>query len=112
MEATDFALADEWLDFIEKDDLKTTLLNLKSAGIVDEIQEISWLSRLQNHLPMLAMMAEQDRIVDNRKVGQFLDHLFSCGTKDQLITLSSGHAIQFEKPEEAASAISRFIRNL
>lgn len=112
LEATDFTRVDEWLDFIEKDDLKTTLLNLKSARIMDEIQEMSWLARLQNHLPILAMMAEQDRIVDNRRVSQFLDHLFSCGTKDQLITLSSGHAIQFEKPREAALAILRFIRNL
>ncbi|MHB8137762.1 MAG: alpha/beta fold hydrolase [Smithellaceae bacterium] len=112
MEATDFTLADKWLDFIEKDDLKTTLLNIKSARIMDEIQEMSWIAMLQNRLPVIAIMAEQDRIVDNRKVVQFLDHLFSGDTRNQLITLSSGHAIQFEKPQEAALAILKFIRNL
>ncbi|PKN18068.1 MAG: hypothetical protein CVU71_11140 [Deltaproteobacteria bacterium HGW-Deltaproteobacteria-6] len=112
MEATDFTLVDEWLDFIEKDDLKTTLLNLKSSGIASEIQEMSWLAMPRNGLPVLAMIAEQDRIVDNRKITQFLDQLFSRETKNQLIVFSSGHAIQFEKPREAALAISGFIRNL
>ena len=112
MEATDFTMVDEWLDFIEKDDLKTIFLNLKSARIMDEIQEMSWSAMLQNRLPVLAIMAEKDRIVDNNKVKQLLDHLFSGDTGNQLITLSSGHAIQFEKPREAALAILNFIRNL
>ncbi|PKN86040.1 MAG: hypothetical protein CVU51_07815 [Deltaproteobacteria bacterium HGW-Deltaproteobacteria-1] len=112
MEATDFTFVDEWLDFIEKDALKTIFLNLKSTRIMDEIQEMSWFAMLQNRLPVLAIMAEQDRIVDNNKVKQFLDHVFSGDTGNQLITLSSGHAIQFEKPKEAALAILNFIRNL
>ena len=112
MEATDFTLVDEWLDFIEKDELKTTLLNLKSARIMDEIQEMSESAMLKNRLPVLAIMAEQDRIVDNSKVEQLLDHFFSGDTGNQLITLSSGHAIQLEKPKEAALAILNFIRNL
>ena len=77
MEATDFTLVDEWLDFIEKDDLKTTLITLKSVSIMDEIQELSWFAMLQNRLPVLAIMAEHDRIVDNNKVLQFIGHLFS-----------------------------------
>jgi L-alanine-DL-glutamate epimerase-like enolase superfamily enzyme/pimeloyl-ACP methyl ester carboxylesterase len=112
MEATDFTLVDEWLDFIEKDDLKTIFLNLKSARIMDEIQEMSWPAMLQNRLPVLAIMAEQDRIVDNNKVIQLLDRFFSGDTGNQLITLNSGHAIQFEKSKEAALAILNFIRNL
>lgn len=112
MEATDFTLVDEWLDFIEKDDLKTIFLNLKSTRVMDEIQEMSWFAMLQSRLPVLAIMAEQDRIVDNNKVEQLLDHLFSGDTGNQLITLNSGHAIQFEKPKEAALAILNFIRNL
>lgn len=112
MESTDFTLVDEWLDFIEKDELKTTLLNLKSARIMDEIQEMSWPAMLKNRLPVIAIMAEKDRIVDNDKVIKFLDHLFSGDTGNQIIILSSGHAIQFEKPEETALAILNFIRNL
>jgi L-alanine-DL-glutamate epimerase-like enolase superfamily enzyme/pimeloyl-ACP methyl ester carboxylesterase len=112
MEATDFTLVDEWLDFIEKDDLKTIFLNLKSARIMEEIQEMSWSAMLKNRLPVLAIMADEDRIVDNGKIMQLLDHLFSGDAGNQLITLSSGHAIQFEKPEEAALAILNFIRNL
>gem|GEM_PF-200382 len=112
MEAADFTLVDEWLDFIEKDDLKTIFLNLKSTRIMDEIQEMSWFAMLQNRIPVLAIMAEQDRIVDNNKVKQLLDSLFSGDTGNQLITLNSGHAIQFEKPKEAALAILNFIRNL
>lgn len=112
MVATDFTLVDEWLDFIEKDPLKTTLVTLKSVNIIEEIQEMSWSAMLQNRLPVLVMTAEQDRMVDNRKVRQFIDHFFSDEPENRLISLNSGHAIQFEKAEEVASAILNFIRNL
>ena len=41
-------LVDEWLDFIDNDDLKTTMITLKSVNIMDEIQELSWFAMLQN----------------------------------------------------------------
>jgi pimeloyl-ACP methyl ester carboxylesterase len=110
MEATDFTLVDEWLDFIDNDDLKTTMITLKSVSIMDEIQELSWFAMLQNSLPVLAIMAKNDRIVDNNKVQQFIGHLFSGENQNRLISLESGHAIQFEKPEEVATEILNFIR--
>jgi len=109
MEATDFTLVDEWLDFIESDDLKTTLITLKSVSIMDEVQELSWFAMLQNRLPVLAIMAEHDRIVDNKKVRQFIGHLFSGENKNRMVSLASGHAIQFERPEEVATEILTFI---
>ena len=110
MEATDFTLVDEWLDFIDNDDLKTTMITLKSVSIMDEIQELSWFAMLQNSLPVLAIMAKNDRIVDNNKVQQFIGHLFSGENQNRMISLESGHAIQFEKPEEVATEILNFIR--
>ena len=110
MEATDFTLVDEWLDFIDKDELKTTMTTFKSVNIMDEIQELSWLAMLQNHLPVLAIMANNDRIVDNNKVLQFIGHLFSGSNHNRLVSLESGHAIQFERPEEVAVEILNFIR--
>ena len=110
MEATDFTLIDEWLDFIDNDDLKTTMITLKSTSIMDEVQELSWFAILQNTLPVLAIMAENDRIVDNNKVLQFIGHLFTGDNQNRLVSLESGHAIQFEKPEEVAIEILNFIR--
>jgi len=112
MEATDFTLADEWLDYIEQDNLKTTFLTLKSARIMDEIQEMSWFAMLANTLPALVIIGEQDRIVDNRKVLQFLDPFFSGASKNRILSLESGHAVHFEKTRDVASAIAGFIRNL
>ena len=113
MEATDFTLVDEWLDFIDNDNLKTTMITLKSVNIMDEVQELSWFAMLQNRLPVLAIMANNDRIVDNNKVLQFIGHLFSTGEKqNRLISLESGHAIQFERPEEVATEIIKFIRQI
>lgn len=109
MVATDFTFVEEWLDFIEKDDLKTTLITLKSVSIMDEIQELSWSAMLNNQLPVLAIMAEHDRIVDNNKVKQFLGHLLSGKDKNRMVSLASGHAIQFERPEEVAAEILTFI---
>ena len=110
MEATDFTLVDEWIDFIENDNLKTTLITLKSVSIMDEIQELSWFAMMQNRLPLLAIMAEHDRIVDNNKVRQFIGHLFSGENKNRMVSLASGHAIQFERPEEVATEILNFIQ--
>lgn len=110
MEATDFTLVDEWLDFIENDALKTTLITLKSVSIMDEIQELSWFAMLQNRLPVLAIMAEHDRIVDNNKVLQFIGPLFTGENENRMVSLACGHAIQFERAEEVATEILTFIR--
>jgi L-alanine-DL-glutamate epimerase-like enolase superfamily enzyme/pimeloyl-ACP methyl ester carboxylesterase len=110
MEATDFTLVDEWLDFIDSDDLKTTMITFKSVNIMDEVQELSWFAMLQNRLPVLAIMAKNDRIVDNNKVLQFIGHLFSGENQNRMVSLESGHAIQFEKPEEVATEIINFVR--
>ncbi|HUH65823.1 MAG TPA: alpha/beta hydrolase, partial [Syntrophales bacterium] len=89
---------------------KTTMITLKTVSIMDEVQELSWFAILQNALPILAIMAENDRIVDNKKVLQFIGHLFSGGKRNRLISLDSGHAIQFEKPNQVAAAILDFIQ--
>ena len=55
-------------------------------------------------------MAKNDRIVDNNKVLQFIGHLFSGENQNRMVSLESGHAIQFESPEEVATEILNFIR--
>jgi len=112
MEAADFTLQDEWLDFIENDDLKTTMITMKTAHIMDEVQELSWSAILENTLPTLAILAENDRIVDNRKVRQFLGHLFNGENGNRLVAFASGHAVQFEMPGDVAGEIMRFIHGL
>lgn len=109
MEAADFTLEDEWLDFIENDDLKTTMVTMKTVQVMNEIQELSWTAILQNMLPILTILARNDRIVDNNKVQQFLGHMFSDKDRNRMVTLDSGHAIQFEIPEKIADEIMRFI---
>jgi L-alanine-DL-glutamate epimerase-like enolase superfamily enzyme/pimeloyl-ACP methyl ester carboxylesterase len=109
MEATDFTLIDEWLDFIDNDDLKTTMITLKSVSIMDEIQELSWSAIPQNTLPTLMITANNDRIVDNNKVLQFIGHCFTGDNQNRLVSLESGHAIHFEKPKEVATEILDFI---
>ncbi len=109
MEPTDFTLSEEWLDFIENDKLKTTMITMKTVNIMDEIQELSWRAILQVRLPMLAILAENDRIVDNPKVRQFIGHMFPGKRQNRLVTLDTSHAIHFEKPLEAAQELLRFI---
>jgi len=110
LEADDFTLAEPWIDFIEHDRLKMTSMTLKSLKIMEEIQEMSLSVMLPDHLPVLAITAEQDRIVDNKKVTQFLERLLSGKPENQLTEVNSGHAIQFEKPKEGALMILKFIR--
>lgn len=111
MEATDFTLIDEWLDFIESDDLKTTMVTLNSLSIMDEVQELSRLAIPRINLPVLAIMAKEDRMVDNGKVTQLINHLFTPGeNQNRLTSLKSGHAIPFERPKEVADEMIKFFR--
>jgi len=110
LEATDFTLMEEWLDFIENDELKTTLVTMKTVNIMDEIQELSWGAILQISLPMLMILAENDRIVDNRKVQQFIGHRFSEEYQNRLAKFDSSNAIQFEMPRETAKEIYSFMQ--
>lgn len=112
LEAIDFTLEEEWLDFIENDELKTTMVTLKTVSIMDEIQELSWSAMLQNSLPVLAILAKNDRIVDNNKFQQFMGHMFSEGNQNRLVSFNSAHAIQFEIPVEVANEIFHFISRL
>jgi L-alanine-DL-glutamate epimerase-like enolase superfamily enzyme/pimeloyl-ACP methyl ester carboxylesterase len=110
MEPTDFTFKEEWLDFIENDELKTTWITMKTVSIMDEIQELSWGAFLQTHLPTLAILGENDRIVDNNKFQQFYGHMFSKESENRLARFDSCHAIQFERPGELSNEIFRFVK--
>ena len=112
MEAIDFTFEEEWLDVIENDELKTTMVTMKTVSIMDEIQELSWSAMLQNSLPVLAILAKNDRIADNNKFKQFMGHMFSEGNQNRLVSFNSAHAIHFEIPVEVANEIFHFISRL
>ena len=112
MEGTDFTLSEEWLDFIENDELKLTMVTMKTVHIMEEIQEMSWEAMLQMDMPMLAVLAENDRIVDNDRMLQFYGHMFSGQNGNRLVRFRSSHAIQFEMPEETAREVVDFIRKV
>ncbi|MCK5311454.1 MAG: alpha/beta fold hydrolase [Desulfobacteraceae bacterium] len=112
MEATDFTFIEDWIDYIENDDLKTTMLTLKSVSLMDEIQELSWTETLKINLPLLSVIAKNDRIVDNSKVEQLIKLLSNRGKANRIVSFESGHAIQFEKADETARAIIDFIENI
>jgi hypothetical protein len=83
---------------------------MEPAGFtLDEIQELSWTATSQNQLPVFMLLSENDRIVDNDKVQQFLGHMFLGETRNRLITCDSGHAFHFEMPEKVTGEIIRFI---
>jgi len=110
MEGTDFTLSPRWLDFIETDELKTTRITLKSASVMDEIQELSWRAMLEVDLPTLMVMASRDRIVDNDKVLQFIGNRFKEDGPNRLVHMDSPHAIQFEHADHVAQEILDHIR--
>ncbi|MFZ5564085.1 MAG: alpha/beta fold hydrolase [Thermodesulfobacteriota bacterium] len=109
MEGNDFTEDEAYLDFIENDPLKTTMITLKAASVMDEIQEMSWHASLAVEQPVLAVIADKDRIVDNARVLQFLGGRFSAESGNRLVHLDCGHAIQFEQPDAVAREIAAFI---
>ena len=111
MEPSDFTLVNEWLDFIVTDTLKTTMVTLKSLTVMEDIQELSSLfSLLRSTLPVLTITAKYDRIVDNKKVLQFIGGHFTDAGRNRLVQLKCGHALQFEKTKDVAAELLAFIR--
>jgi pimeloyl-ACP methyl ester carboxylesterase len=109
LQATDFTQVPDGLDFIDADAVKTTEVTLKSVIVMDEVQERSWEAILDVRLPVFAMTATGDRIVDNQKVRAYLAPLFSA-PGNLLTEIDAGHAVQFERPDELAAALLDFIR--
>jgi L-alanine-DL-glutamate epimerase-like enolase superfamily enzyme/pimeloyl-ACP methyl ester carboxylesterase len=109
LQATDFTPSPDGLDFIDADALKTTEVTLKSVIVMDEVQERSWEAILGVRLPLFAVTATQDRIVDNQKVRTYLAPLFDR-PGNRWMELDAGHAVQFERPDELAGALLEFIR--
>ena len=108
LQPTDFTLAPDGLDFIDADELKTTEVTLKSVIVMDEVQERSWEAILGVRLPLFAMTATGDRIVDNHKVRAYLGSLLAA-PGNRLMEIDAGHAVQFERPDELAAALLDFI---
>jgi len=109
LQATDFTQGPDGLDFIDADALKTTEVTLKSVIVMDEVQERSWDAILGVRLPLFVMTARADRIVDNQKVCGYLAPLFER-PGNRYTEIDAGHAVQFERPDELATALLDFIR--
>ncbi|MBM3792459.1 MAG: alpha/beta fold hydrolase, partial [Acidobacteria bacterium] len=112
MQATDFTFIREWLAFIHEDPFKTTKITMKSALIMDEMQEMSWSAILGVNLPILMILATGDRIVDNRKATEFLAPLINASPRNRLVTIDAAHAVQFEKTDELTENILSFINSI
>lgn len=111
LQATDFTLEPDGLDFIDADDLKTTELTLKSVVVMDEVQERSWEAILGVRLPMFALTATGDRIVDNAKVRAWIAPVLEQAPASHLVEVDTGHAVQFERADELAAELVTFIRS-
>lgn len=111
LQATDFTLEPAGLDFIDADGLKTTELTLKSVVVMDEVQERSWEAILGVRLPVFALTATGDRIVDNAKVRAWIAPVLERAPKSHLVEVDSGHAVQFELADQLATELVAFIRS-
>jgi pimeloyl-ACP methyl ester carboxylesterase len=85
---------------------------MKSALIMDEMQEMSWSAILDVVLPMLVILATQDRMLDNHKAAEYLTPLIDGSPQNRFVTLDAAHAVQFEKPEELTESILSFIGSI
>jgi len=109
LQATDFTQQPDGLDFIDADALKTTEVTLKSVIVMDEVQERSWEAILGLRLPVFALTASADRIVDNQKVRAYLAPVLGL-PGNRFMEIDAGHAVQFERPDDLATAMLDFIR--
>lgn len=112
MQGTDFTSKQDWLDYIDKDDLKTTRVSLNTAGIMEDIKNLSAQAILKINIPILAIMADNDRIVHNDKVKTLLVDVLKKCDQSKLISFNTDHAIHFEKAKELSEEIIDFISSV
>ena len=108
----DFTSNKKWLDYIEHDQLKTTRVSLNTAGIMDSAQKKSVVDILEIDIPMFLILAEKDRIVDSTKVEDYMKDVLKKRKQSRMIKFETGHAIHFEKTEDVAGEVRKFISNL
>ncbi len=112
MQHSDFTSDNEWLSYIEGDTLKTTKVSLNTVAIMDAVMQQSAISIFEANMPILAILAENDRIVSNDKVKNHISEFISSSPQNRLIFFQTAHAIHFQKPVELAQEITSFISSL
>ena len=112
LEETDFTTSERWLDYIRNDPHKSTELSLKSVFIMDEIQELSWFAIRNISLPIFAVVASEDRIVDNRKVTSYMEPIIKASTLNHFGTIETGHAVQFDDPDALAERLVTYLDSI
>jgi pimeloyl-ACP methyl ester carboxylesterase len=108
----DFTSIKEWLDYIENDQLKSTQVSLNTVGIMQLAQRKSTEEILHTDIPILLILAEKDRIVDNQKVKDHLNGVLNKNKQSRTILYKTEHAVHFEKTEDLAEEIVKFISNV
>ncbi len=101
-----------WLDYIRNDPHKTIEISLESVFIMDKIQEMSWYAIPRIKLPVYVLLAVNDRIVDNSKVQEYLTSLIESSPLNKFSSIKTGHAVQFDQPDELAKRLSEFLESL
>lgn len=112
MIGTDFTSIKKWLDYIENDDLKTTHISLNTVSIMDFMQKRSADEILDIDIPLLLIVAEKDRIVDSKKVKDHLNEVLGKCKQSRMVSYNTEHAVHFEKAQELAKEILKFISNI
>ncbi|MEV6722092.1 alpha/beta hydrolase [Streptomyces xanthochromogenes] len=109
MRPVDFTDSAEWLAVIGDDKLK---LSHVTVGTIDAWEEIAVKSETDygklGELPVRAVFATQDKLVDNDRVRTFLESHPDLETHD----LDAGHAVQFEQTEALTRLVAGFVAEL
>jgi pimeloyl-ACP methyl ester carboxylesterase len=97
-----FTQSRRWISFIRRDKLKTRWLTPRCLVALSELDWERAIERVR--VPILVARATRDRLVDEQTVLRFTK--FTPAPK--VLEFDSGHAIQFERADELASAMLDF----
>lgn len=111
LQPSDFTESRAWLDFIERDELRLRHVTPSTVSVWNDLANRSRtvLGQLGG-IPVLAVLAGRDRLVDNARVRAML--LEQVRPAPQIEELDAHHAVQFDAPEALAAIVSRFVRGV
>lgn len=106
LQPTDFTVRPDWQQFIFDDQLRLTKITEGTIHVSEEIAEQAEKAFPQTgNIPVLVVFGTNDRLLDIERVREFvLSH------KSPIVkNIATGHAVQFEQPEELAKIILSFL---
>ena len=111
LQPSDFTESEAWLEFINEDKLRLTKVTQNTVEVWAKLAERSMQALCElDGLPVLAVFADRDRLVDNQRVKALLRE--RVHPAPSIESMDAHHAAHFDNPRALAATVIGFVSQL